>query len=120
VEQLSLTIRFDLTNENANAEICERFLGFTSIDDSTGKGLSYVTLKLLEKSKLELKHCRGQGYDNEANMKVKNSGVQKQILDQNSLAFFMLCGCHNLNLVLCNVAKSFGVLGRLFSICCLI
>jgi hypothetical protein len=31
VEQLSLMIRFvDLTNENADAEICERFLGFTS------------------------------------------------------------------------------------------
>jgi hypothetical protein len=30
VEQLSLTIRFvDLTNENADAEICEWFPGFT-------------------------------------------------------------------------------------------
>jgi hypothetical protein len=30
VEQLSQTTRFvDLTNENADAEICEQFLGFT-------------------------------------------------------------------------------------------
>jgi hypothetical protein len=81
-------IRFvDLTNENADAEICERFLGCTSIGDSTGKGLLDVTLKLLEKNKLELKHCRGQGYDNGANMKSENSGVRKQSLDQNPLAF---------------------------------
>jgi hypothetical protein len=90
VEQLSMTIRFvDLTNENTDAEICERFLGFTSIDGSTGKGLSDVTLKLLEKNKLELKHCRGQGYDNGANMKGTNRGVQKRILDQNTPEFFM-------------------------------
>jgi hypothetical protein len=39
-------IRFvDLTNENADAEICKWFLGFTSVDNSTGKGLSDVTLK---------------------------------------------------------------------------
>jgi hypothetical protein len=66
---------------------CERFLGFTSIDDSIGKGLSNVTLKLLEKNKPELKHCRGQGYDNGANIKGKTSGVQKRILDLNPLAF---------------------------------
>jgi hypothetical protein len=100
VEQLSSTIRFvNLTNEIVDAEICERFLGFTSIHDSTGKGLSDVTLKLLEKNKLELKHYRSQGYDNGANMKAKNSGVQKQILDQNPLEFFMPCGCHIGNLL---------------------
>jgi hypothetical protein len=88
VEQLSLTIRFvNLTNENAYAEICERFLGFTAIDDSTGKGLSDVTLKLTEKYELQSKHCRSQGYDNGTNMKGKNSGVQKRILDQNPFVF---------------------------------
>jgi hypothetical protein len=119
-----LTIRsVDLTNENSDDEICEQFLGFTSIDDSTSNRISDVTLKLLEKNKLELKHCRGQGYDNGVNMKGKNSAVQKQIVDQNPLAFFMPCGCHNLNLVLCDVAKSsvkyvtlFGVLGKLYSL----
>jgi hypothetical protein len=62
VERLSLTIRFiDLTNENADADadICGRFLGFTCIDDFTGKGFSDVTLKFFEKNKLELQHCRG-------------------------------------------------------------
>jgi hypothetical protein len=45
-------------------------------NDSTGKGLTDVTHKFLEKTELELKHyCRGLGYDNGANMKGKNSGV---------------------------------------------
>jgi hypothetical protein len=117
-------IRFvDLTNENADAEICEQFLGFTSIDDSTGKELSDVTLKLLERNKFELKHCRGHGYNNAANMKGKNRGVKNRILDQNPLAFFMPCRCHNLNLVLCDAAKTSiksvtlsGVLERLYSL----
>jgi hypothetical protein len=36
-------------------------------------------LKLLEMNKIQLKHCRGQGYDNAANMKGKNGGVRKRI-----------------------------------------
>jgi hypothetical protein len=51
------------------------------------KGFSDVTLKVLKKNKLELKHCRGEEYNNGANVKGKNSGVQKSILDQNPLTF---------------------------------
>ncbi|KMQ82788.1 zinc finger mym-type protein 1-like protein, partial [Lasius niger] len=56
-------------------------------------------------------------------MKRKNIGVQKRILDLNPLAFFVPCGCHSYNLVLCDAAKSsvksvtlFGVLQRLFTL----
>jgi hypothetical protein len=56
-------------------------------------------------------------------MKGKNSGVQGRILDQNPLAFLMPCGCHDLNPVLRDAAKSsvkpvilFGVLRRLYSL----
>jgi hypothetical protein len=56
-----VTVRYvDVTNENNDNEICEPFLGFASIDDSSGKGFTDV-LKYLEKNKLELKLCRGQG-----------------------------------------------------------
>jgi hypothetical protein len=72
LEQLSVTVRYvDVTNENNDNEICERFLAFTSTDDFSGKGLTDVILKFLEKNKLELKHCRGQGYNNAANIKGK-------------------------------------------------
>jgi hypothetical protein len=71
-------------------------------DDSTGKELSDVTMKLLEKNKLELKHCTDEGHDNGANMKVYNSSVQKRNFRSKSIGFFFMpCGCHNMNLVLC-------------------
>jgi hypothetical protein len=45
-----VAIRYvDVTNENNDNEMCERFLGFTSVDDCSGKGLTDVTLKFLEK-----------------------------------------------------------------------
>jgi hypothetical protein len=57
-----VTIRYgDVTNENNDSEISERFLEFTSIDDSSGTGLRDVIPKFLEKNKLELKRCRRQG-----------------------------------------------------------
>jgi hypothetical protein len=123
VEQRSMTTRYvDITNENNGNEICEKFPGFASTHVCSGKGLTDVVLKFLRKNTLDLKHCRGQGFDSAANMKGKNSGVKKRILDQNPLAFFMSCECHNMNLVLCNAIKSsvksiilFGALRRLSS-----
>lgn len=42
--------------------------------------------------------------DNGANMKGYKSGVQAQLLQENQKAFFTPCGCHNLNLVLSDIA----------------
>jgi hypothetical protein len=41
-------------------------------------------------------------------MKGKNQGVQKKLLDINPMAFFSACGCHSLNLTLCDMSKSCG------------
>ena len=38
-------------------------------------------------------------------MKGKHQSVQKRLFDINSRAFYTLCGCHNLNLVLCDLAN---------------
>ena len=75
-EQLSITIRH-VNISNEKVEICERFLGFIPVLDSSGKGLSDLILEVLSKNNLDLKNCRGQGYGNGANMKgVKHSGVK--------------------------------------------
>src|SRR5438128_847044 len=54
-------------------------------------------------------------------MKGKHQGVQKRFLDKNSRAFYTRCGCHSLNLVLCDMANSstkaitfFGVIQRIY------
>ncbi|PWA79198.1 zinc finger MYM-type protein 1 [Artemisia annua] len=66
---------------------------------------------------------RGQGYDNGANMKGKHQGVQKTFLDLNPRTFYTPCGCHSLNLTLCDMAhvcvkgKSFfGIIQRIYTI----
>ncbi|GJQ70545.1 hypothetical protein Trydic_g22946 [Trypoxylus dichotomus] len=59
----------------------------------------------LDKIGLEIKDCRGQGYDNGSNMKGSYSGVQARILDINPRAFYMPCASHSLNLLICDAAK---------------
>jgi hypothetical protein len=40
-------------------------------------------------------------------MKGKERGVQKRLLDINPKAFYTPCGCHSLNLILCDIANSY-------------
>jgi len=56
-------------------------------------------------------------------MKGKHQGVQKRFLDINPRAFYTPCGCHSLNLVLCDTKNScpkatsfFGVLQRIYTL----
>jgi hypothetical protein len=67
--------------------------------------LSDLLLVAFEKLGLNIDDCQGQGRDNGANMRGKHEGVQAHILRANSRAFFTPCGCHNLNLVLGDMAK---------------
>lgn len=46
-----------------------------------------------------MENCRGQSYDNGANMAGKYKGVQSRILEKNDLAYFVPCAAHTLNLV---------------------
>jgi len=66
---------------------------------------------------------RKQGYDNGSNMKDKNQGVQKRLFNINFRAFYTSCGCHNLNLILCDMANLsprtisfFGVMQHIYSL----
>ncbi|XP_071057042.1 uncharacterized protein [Onthophagus taurus] len=100
-EQLSLEIRFVKTENNVSATstknksggvtVEEHFFEFLDVKSTTGKNLIDVLLEELDKIGLEIKDCRGQGYDNGSNMKGSYSGVQARIL-QISHA---LCVCSN-------------------------
>lgn len=70
---------------------------------------------------LDIGDLREQGYDNGSKMKGKNKGVQIRVLQVNPKAFYMPCGCHSLNLVLCDMGNScskaktfFGVVQRIY------
>lgn len=61
---------------------------------------------ILEKEELDLVNFRGQGYDNEANMRCLNKDVQALIPQKNSKTHYMPSRSHNLNLVLGDISKS--------------
>ena len=72
---------------------------------------------------LAIEDCRGQSYDNAANMSGKKKGVQAHFLEINDRALFNPCAAHSLNLVLSDAAKSsvqaisfFGILSRLYNL----
>ena len=98
-EQMSLIVRF-VDVSHCDIKVVEHFIEFFIVEDTTGKGLSDLLLVAIDKLGLNIDDCRGQGYNNGANMKGKHKGVQAHILRTNSRAFFTPCGCHNLNLVL--------------------
>ena len=121
-EQMTLILRC-VDGSLKSFEIKEYFVEFLQVDDTTGQGLFQVLQNVLNSHELDIDNIRGQGYDNGANMKGKNQGVQKRLLDLNPRAFYTPCGCHSLNLVLCDIANTsskggdfFGIVQRIYTL----
>ena len=118
VEQHSFIIQFLDVKDIA---IKEHFVSYKPVIDTTGQGLYESIFDFLRESNLDLYNCRGHGYDNGSNMKGKNKGVQSRIMKENPQAFYLLCGCHSLNLVVGDSAIScleftlfFGTVQRIY------
>lgn len=73
---------------------------------TSGQGLFDVLQNEMKNLDLNIFDVQGLGYGNESNMKEKHQGVQKKFLDMNLRSFYTLCGCHSLNLKLCDMANS--------------
>ncbi|KAK7921882.1 hypothetical protein WMY93_008784 [Mugilogobius chulae] len=103
-EQMSVVIR--IVTVEGSPEIKEHFLGFLEAEESTGESLSALILKTLDELKIPFEDCRGQSYDNGANMKGKRKGVQARLQEINRRALFVPCGAHTVNLVVSDAARS--------------
>ncbi|XP_042386417.1 zinc finger MYM-type protein 1-like [Zingiber officinale] len=121
-KQMSLVIR--CVDDSASSAVIEEYwVEFLKVDDTSGYGL-FTELKIVLKNLgLNLDDIRGQGYDNGSNMKGKHNGVQRRLLDINPRAFYTPCGCHSLNLALCDIANCcpqamlfFGVIQRIYKL----
>ncbi|XP_047137586.1 zinc finger MYM-type protein 1-like [Hydra vulgaris] len=85
-EQMTIIIRFvDLESPTSHdgdlVKIKEHFLGFIPVEKSTGGFLTKTFIEQLENFNLPIENLRGQGYDNGSNMRGKENGVQRKILD---------------------------------------
>uniref|UniRef100_A0A3Q1FCV8 TTF-type domain-containing protein n=1 Tax=Acanthochromis polyacanthus TaxID=80966 RepID=A0A3Q1FCV8_9TELE len=103
-EQMSIVVRIVTTA--VKPEIKEHFLGFVIAPDSMGQCLSKLILDRLQELNLSFQDCRGQSYDNGANMRGKNKGVQARLLAKNPRALYVPCGAHTLNLMIADAAKA--------------
>jgi len=106
VEQMSIILRY-VNTSTGNIE--EHFLGFLAVSETAGEFLTNVILNKLETHQLNIQNCRGQGYDNGANMVGINKGVKSRILLINPRAFFTPCGCHSWNLILVDAANTSSI-----------
>lgn len=77
----------------------ERFLGFIRLEKHTAEHLTEVVLKKLNYLGLGIHNCRGQTYDNAANMSGCYKGLQARIREISPTAIFVPCCSHSLNLV---------------------
>lgn len=102
-EQMSVIVR--IVKMDKVPEIKEHFPGFLVASNTTGLGLSSFILNKLMELNIPFDDCRGQSYDNGANMKGKNKGVQARLLEMNPRALYVPCGAHSLNLVVSDAAK---------------
>lgn len=102
VDQLSFVIRY----VDKSLRPVERFLTFIPIEQHTSEYLEDKVLSLIELFELDIMKIRGQSYDNASNMAGKYSGLQARIKKINSLAEYVPCSAHTLNLVAMHSVES--------------
>lgn len=97
IDQLTVIIRYVSPDDGFPVE---RFLTFIAIENHSGQNLANTVLNyIVNECKIDFSKCRGQSYDNAANMSGKYKGMQQYILEHNKYATYIPCAGHSLNLV---------------------
>ena len=120
-EQSTFILRYVLDCNSAFV-VKERFIAFVDYNKKTGQDIADMIKSELEKHRIPLEDCRGQGYDNGSNMAGKFKGAQAIIANSNPLAKFSNCGAHSLNLCGVHAAEGcndvitfFGMVQKLYN-----
>ena len=119
-DQLTLIIKYV---SSVNGLPSEKFLTFLLLKDHSGDGMAdLVHIFLTTEFQLDFNKCRGQSYDNSANMARRYNGTQRKILEKNKFAKFMPCASHSLNLVdrsavdcCLDALNSFGCINQIYT-----
>jgi hypothetical protein len=96
--QLSFIIRIVEISDKAEVQINGYFITFIHIIYSTKLGLTEELKAQITIPEVDLSDCRGQVYDNGANIVCRHQGIQSTTLSENSRAFFP-CSAHSLNVL---------------------
>ena len=105
-EHITFILRYPHLNEQNLWEVCERFLTMEDSEKKKGCEIAELICKVLEEHDIQLKYCRGQGYDNGSNMSGCYKGAQALIQEKNPQAVFSPCSAHTLNLCGIHAAES--------------
>lgn len=101
VEQLALCIRYLKQSAPGVKEICESFLGFLQLQNTTAKTITSAILDELTRVGIDQSKIVGQGYDGASTMSGSKGGVQALISQQiTSCKYFVHCKSHCLNLAI--------------------
>jgi hypothetical protein len=73
-------------------------LKFIAIHGHSADHLADIVTSFLKDSYISLMNCRGQLYDNAANMPGHYSGLQAGLKEQNKYALYVPCAGHSINL----------------------
>ena len=93
----------------------ERFLTFPEIGCHTGESMSKMVHNYLtSECKKDFSKCRGQSYDNDANMSGKYKGMQEIILKINKYAMYIQCFGQSLNLVGRTAINFWGIFQEIY------
>ncbi|XP_071714926.1 uncharacterized protein [Rutidosis leptorrhynchoides] len=109
-EQMAVVLRY----VDRCGVVTERFVGVVHVKDTSSLTLKSVIDSLFVEHNVSLKQVRGQGYNGASNMCGEFNGLKALILRDNSLAYYIHCFTHQLQLVVMAVAKHHDRVGDFF------
>ncbi|KAJ8886710.1 hypothetical protein PR048_012922 [Dryococelus australis] len=77
------------------------------MDSTNAESIEKAVLDVLIHLQLDIKSCRGKGYDRTSNMSCKYSGFAARIMEKEPKAIYVHCATHNLQLILQDVSTFF-------------
>lgn len=109
---MSVCVRYVAENK-----ICERFLGFVTLEKLAAEDLFLKIKEFSNSNGLDIKKCIGQAYDGASVMKGHVNGVNVLVREcAENPCIYNHCYSHRLNLVLVDVAKNVNIVDDTFGL----
>ena len=106
-EQINTVICFLLYERKTNSlQIKEQFLCVEAFEKKKGVDIVKLIIDVIARLGLDIRNCRGQGYDNGPNMSCAYKGAQALTRQNHSEALYVPCSAYSLNLAGEHVVES--------------